>query len=182
MYNPFWGSQITGATRRYLHTLEKKLGAIHSATDSVKATKSHAAIPGLGGLKVECYGRSYLFRNKLYLHCSHNGEYCKHKTPPYKYPDHIDDFKFIDENGRKYLHVAHKLKGKPLVDRDGQHLCKFALHGFKSKAWLLWHSRHKLIKTRELLYDYVHVVGLREGMLRGETPCDFVPRRELLRI
>lgn len=159
MYNPFWASQITGHTRAYLYDLEQKVGAIHSATDSVKALTPVDSVPGLGGLKVECFGRAYLFRNKLYLHCSRDGSFCGHTKPPYKYPD-----------------------GQPIVDDDGQHLCKVALHGFKGQVWELWDARHDLIRRGFYDYDYTHVVGLREGLRRREQPCDFVTRHDRITI
>lgn len=162
MYNPFWASLITGHTRAYLYRLEHKLEAVHAATDSVKALVPHEKVAGLGGLKVECFGRAYLLRNKLYLHCSYDSEFCGHKEPPYKYPE------------------GHPREGQFLVDDDGQHLCKVALHGFKGYVWELWEARHRLIKERGLDYDYTHVVGLREGMKRKESVCDFVKRRERL--
>lgn len=162
MYNPFWASLITGHTRAYLYRLENILGAVHSATDSVKSLTPHKKIAGLGGLKVECFGRAYLLRNKLYLHCSHDAEFCGHKEPPYKYPN------------------EHPKAGQPLLDDDGQHLCKVGMHGFKGYVWELWEARHRLIKERGLDYEYTHVVGLREGMKRKESVCDFVKRKERL--
>jgi hypothetical protein len=164
MYNPFWASAITGHTRAYIYELEKKCSAIHTATDSVKSTRLIPKVPGLGGLNTECFGRCYLFRNKLYLHCSKGFDFCGHdpKNLPYKYP------------------VKHPRAGEPMIDHDGQHLCKLALHGFKGQIWELWDNRHKLIKDRSITYTHTHVVGLREGLRTGQTPCNFVDRTETL--
>lgn len=164
LYNPFWASMVTGHARAYLYRLETSLHAVHAATDSVKTILPHPGKKGLGGLKVECYGRCYLFRNKLYLHFCKDSSVCGHKEPPYKYPP------------------GHKLAGKPMVDHDGQHLCKVAMHGYKGPLWLLFERRDAIIRGEPLEYEYTHVVGLREGMKRGETPCDFVTRKETLRI
>jgi hypothetical protein len=157
-YSPFWASFVTSHTRAYLYKLETKLHALHAATDSVKATTPHEAVKGLGGLKIECFGRCYLFRNKLYLHFSRDSTYCGHKEPPYKAPD-----------------------GTPLVE-DGQHLCKVGMHGFKGQVHELFTARHRLLVEHRLAYSYEHCVGLREGIRRKEQPCDFVPRHEVLEL
>jgi hypothetical protein len=34
----------------------------------------------------------------------------------------------------------------------------------------------------KISYTYTHVVGLREGLRRGETPADFVKRFEVLKL
>lgn len=178
MYNPFLASLITGHARRYLYELETDLEAVHSATDSVKTRHLIEAQKGLGGVKVECYGRCYLFRNKLYLHFSKSSEYCGHKKkdgtvdPPFKYPA-----KIFDRDGRA---AVHPRAGQPLVDYDGQHLCKVALHGYKGPLWVLFEGRHELIETGKMRYHYTHVVGLREGLRRGLSVCDFIPVEETL--
>jgi len=177
MYNPFLASMITGHARRYLYELEVELEALHAATDSVKTRSLVEAVPGLGGLKVECYGRCYLFRNKLYLHFSKDSTYCGHKTPPFKYPE-----KHITYKDGRYQAVPHPKAGQPMVDDDGQHLCKVALHGYKGPLWVLFEGRHRLITERELTYTYTHVVGLREGLRRGLSPCDFIPVTETMRL
>ena len=175
MYNPFLASLITGHARRYLYELESDLNAVHSATDSVKTRQNIEAQKGLGGLKVECRGRCYLFRNKLYLHFSKDAQYCGHTSPPFKYPPKMN----IVKDGR-LVTVPHPKAGQSLVDHDGQHLCKVALHGFKGPVWFLFEQRHALIADGELTYLYTHVVGLREGLRRGATPCDFIPVTEKL--
>lgn len=175
MYNPFLASMITGHARRYLYELETELGAVHSATDSVKTPHLVEAVKGLGGLKVECFGRCYLFRNKLYLHFSKDATYCGHKKPPFAYPD-----KHITYKDGKYSSVPHPKAGQPLVDHDGQHLCKVALHGYKGPLWVLFEGRYQLIEQREMKYTFTHVVGLREGLRRGLSPCDFIPVHETL--
>jgi hypothetical protein len=170
LYNPVVGSWITGHTRAYLARLEQKYHAIHSATDSIKTQMRGGSKDGLGGLKVECFGRAYMFRNKLYLHCSKSGEHCGHKSPPFKYP-------LLLSNG-----LPHPKSGQPLADHDGQHLCKVAMHGYKGPLWKLWDARHELVKTGRMSYTYTHVVGLREGLKRGKTPCDFIEVSEVLRL
>lgn len=164
-YNPFWGALITSHTRAYLYGLETKYHGLHSATDAVKTTSKVQGSKGLGGLNIEAHGRCYFLRNKLYLHMSDSFKFCGHdKKKPPCYPK------------------GHKLAGQSFLDKDGQHLCKVALHGFKGPLALLWERRHDLIKTRSLSYSYDHVVGLREGLKREETPGDFVEREETLRI
>lgn len=164
MYNAFVATLITGHCRAYITRLEVETDAIHTATDSVKSLVPYPERPGLGGLKTETFGRCYIFRNKLYLHCARDYVYCGHKEPPYRFPE------------------GHPREGNPLIDTDGQHLCKVAMHGFKGRVWELWESRHKIISKREFAYGYTHVVGLREGLRRGETPCDFVKRKEILKL
>lgn len=169
MYNPFWASQITGHTRAYLYRLESSLKAFHSATDSVKSFTPHPPVPGLGGLKVECFGRCYVFRNKLYLHCSRSGEFCGHDEPPIRYP----------EARELPASIRHKA-GEPMVDEDGQHLCKVALHAYEGPIWKLWEDRYKLMRGEPMEYSYNHVIGLREGLRQRQKPCLFVERRKTL--
>ena len=172
LYNPFLASQITGHARSYLYDLEKSHSSLHSATDSIKTTRPVAAVKGLGGLKIECYGRCYLFRNKLYLHFSKSYDHCQHDAThggyPFRYPE-----KYLDG-------TLHPKAGQPLMDTDGQHLCKVGLHGYKGPLWFLFENRHKLIREGKLKYTYKHVVGLREGLRRGWTPCDFIDIEETL--
>ena len=164
-YNPFWGALITSHTRAYLYSLETKYHALHSATDAIKTIHKVPATKGLGGINLEAFGRCYFLRNKLYLHHSKGYEYCGHdKKKPPCYP-------------RK-----HRKEGQPFLEPDGQHLCKVALHGYKGPLWMLWEARHSIMKSREYAYKYEHVVGLREGLKREETPGDFVERKEILRI
>ena len=175
LYNPFLASQITGHTRAYLYELECKTSAFHSATDSVKAKTLVPATPELGGVKAECFGRCYVFRNKLYLHFSKGFEYCHHNPEdlPYKYPMLMRD------------RTPHPRAGQPLKDYDGQHLCKVALHGYKGDLWRLFDARNQLIERGYMDYTYNHVVGLREGMKRALTDprfkvCDFIDIHETL--
>lgn len=162
LYHPFIGTQITGFVRGYLYDLETKYEAFHSATDAIKTTRPVKAVPGLGGVKVETFGRCYAFRNKLYLHFARSGEYCHHKAPPFAYPD------------------GHPRAGEPLVDFDGQHLCKVGMHGFKGRVWELFDARRSLVSTGKLAYDYQHMVTLREGVKRRERVCHMAPRSEVI--
>lgn len=153
LYNPFIGSLITGFVRGYLYDLEKKYDAFHSATDAVKTIIKPKSIDGLGGLKIETFGRCYAFRNKLYLHFGKTNKYCHHDLSKIK-----------------------------IYDKDGQHLCKFGLHGFKGKAEDLFKARHALLKGEGYDYDYKHMVGLREGFKRKEIICSFIERSETLKL
>jgi hypothetical protein len=78
MFNPFIATLITGFARAYLHRLEHKYKAIHSSTDSVKTVIKPADDKRLGGIKIECYGKCIIFRNKLYLHYNEAGELKKY--------------------------------------------------------------------------------------------------------
>lgn len=153
LYNPFIASLITGYVRAYLYDLETKYEAFHSATDAVKSTKKPKSVAGLGGLKIETFGRCYAFRNKLYLHFARSNKFC-----------------------------GHDLSKIKIFDTDGQHLCKFGLHGFKGKAADLFAARHKLMKGGSHDYSYGHMVGLREGFRRREAICSFVTRKETFKI
>jgi hypothetical protein len=168
LYNPFIASLITGHTRAYLYRLETSTFANHSATDAVKTSRRIESVDGLGGLKMETYGRCYIFRNKLYLHFCKDPSICGHKEPPYKYPQ-----KYLD--GR-----PHPRAGEPMLDLDGQHLCKVGMHGYKGPIWQLFENRHKLIQEGFMEYQYRHVVGLREGMKRKLQPCNFLTVDEVL--
>lgn len=153
LYNPFIATLITGYVRGYLYDLEKKYEAFHSATDAVKTTRKPRGIDGLGGLKVETYGRCYSFRNKLYLHFARSNAYC-----------------------------GHDLSKIKIFDHDGQHLCKFGLHGFKGKAADLFAAKDKLLRGEPYEYEYDHMIGLREGFRRHETICAFTKRTETLKL
>jgi hypothetical protein len=157
LYNPFIATQITGHTRAYLYDLENKYGSFHSATDAIKTTSRVKPSPGLGGLKIETYGRCYAFRNKLYLHYAKTNNYCGHN---------------LNAKPEKFW-MKHR-------DRDGQHLCKYGLHGFKGSLDDLVAARHDLIAGRPLEYTYNHMIRLREGLKRKEAVCSMVPRREVL--
>lgn len=157
LYNPFIATQITGHTRGYLYDLETKYGSFHSATDAIKSTNRPAPSPGLGGLKIETFGRCYVFRNKLYLHYARSNKFCGHdlKAPPEKY------------------WMKHR-------DHDGQHLCKYGLHGFKGSLDDLVKNRRSLIAGKSMPYKYNHMIRLREGLKRKEVICSMVPRNEVL--
>ena len=173
LYNPFWGGQVTGHTRAYLSRLELQYNAVHSATDSVKAPLTTENIQGLGGLKTECFGRCFLFRNKLYLHFSKTSEFCGHGTPEKPYYEYPKEEFYEDERGNiKYR--PHPRAGRPLMDEDGQHLCKYALHAYKGPLWMLFDHRWDLIHSGKMRYQYIHVIGLREGMRRKKPVCNFV--------
>lgn len=150
MTNFFVASLITGRTRAMLYDLETKYEALHSATDSIKTTILPDAAAGLGGHKVEAFGRCYFFRNKLYLHFSKGFDYC-----------------------------GHRGKADLLFDGE-QHLCKAAYHGFKGDPKLIFSERRRLLATHHLRYGYEHCVGLREGLKKGEQPGDFLERKEVL--
>lgn len=159
LYNPFIATQITGYVRGMLYDLEVKYEAFHSATDAIKTQQPVIPVKGLGGLKIETFGRCYAFRNKLYLHCAKGYGICGHDPgdPPFK-----------------------DAAGRPLLDSDGQHLCKVGLHGFKADIPELWANRFRLLREKSLTYNYNHMVGLREGFKRREEISDFISRRETL--
>lgn len=157
LYNPFIATQITGHTRGYLYDLETKYGSFHSATDAIKTTKRPESSDGLGGLKIETFGRCYVFRNKLYLHYAHSNKFCGHK---------------MDAAPEKYW-IKHR-------DDDGQHLCKYGLHGFKGSLDDLVKNRKRLIAGKTMDYKYNHMIRLREGLKRKENICSMVERIETL--
>lgn len=158
MYNPFIATLITGKVRALLYDLEVKYKALHSATDSIKTRMKISEKPGLGGWKEECSGRCWIFRNKLYLH--------------------------FDKTGKKgavrgIFDEGAKGKAQPML-RQG--LCKYALHAYKGTVEDLYKNRVQLLKDGKMDYEFTHVVGLREGLRRGETPGDFVRRTETLNL
>lgn len=162
--NFFIASQITGFVRGYLWDLETKYESFHSATDAIKTTKKVPAVPGLGGLKLETFGRCYVFRNKLYLHFAESADLCGHKR----------DKK--DEDGNlvnAWRYECHD---------GGQHLCKYGLHGFKGNVRDLYGARKALLAGAPFEYSYKHMVGLREGFRRREAICAMVDRKEVLNL
>jgi hypothetical protein len=69
LFNPFIAALITGHTRAYIHRLEHKYKALHTATDGI-ITKARPRMNGkvkLGGLGLEAKGDALIFRNKLYI-------------------------------------------------------------------------------------------------------------------
>ena len=162
MYNPFIATLITGRVRALLYDLETKYEAIHSATDSIKTLKKIKAVPGLGGWKEECHGRCWIFRNKLYLHFTD-------KNPV------THDFK-----GDGSECETCKLDRAKHIREDGQSLVKYALHAYKGSVKDLFNNRRRLIRDGKMSYEYLHVIGLREGLRRRETPGNFVMRPETL--
>ncbi len=67
LFNPFIASLITGHTRATIHALEHKYKALHTSTDGIIAEKPPIEVKGLGGIKLECAGDAYIFRNKVYI-------------------------------------------------------------------------------------------------------------------
>ncbi len=67
MFHPFIASLITGHTRAYVHRLEHKYKAIHTSTDGIMTRIKPKETTGLGGQKIEAFGKLLLFRNKLYI-------------------------------------------------------------------------------------------------------------------
>lgn len=162
LYHPFIATQITGYVRREIYKLEVQGRALHTATDSIKSFKKLPTSDNLGGLKLEVFGRCYLFRTKLYLHFGKTTEHCGHdlSKPWVKLP-----------GGRKV---------KIFDGQDRQHLCKYALHGFKGNVLSLYKNRHKLLNEGRLDYEFQHMVSLREGFKRDEPVSCMVKRRETL--
>lgn len=185
LYHPFVATQITGYVRRELWKLEVQGQALHAATDSIK---SHLDLPTsdkLGGIKKECYGRCYLFRNKLYLHFAKDTTLCGHDLQKgWLYVSDetrrgLGEVGMEKRTGYAYDAKEQRSLGK-LFDADGQHLCKFGLHGYKGSVFYLYKNRSRLFKTGALDYSYDHMVNLREGWKRKETICDMTRREERL--
>lgn len=142
LFQPFIASQITARVRVMLHELEHKFEAIHSATDSIKTLKNITGeTKELGGYKLEVKGTCILLRNKLYLHYAQDFSHCGHK------PD--------DPN----IRVKH-----------GQHLCKFALHGFTGRV----EDLDRLVETRKNDYSTKHLFKIREAIRQRKEPLTMV--------
>lgn len=164
MYNPFIASLITGRVRALLFDLETKYEALHSATDSIKTLKRIKAVPGLGGWKEEVSGRCWIFRNKLYLHFTEK-----------------DPITHNFQGGEKECSTCGKAPWKHIREK-GQSLEKVALHAYKGTIQQLFDNRGSLLRDGEMKYQFQHVVGLREGLRKKETPADFVMRPEVLKL
>lgn len=84
-----------------------------------------------------------------------------------------------------YLHYDGE-DGKPNrgeaagLEDEGRPLRKYGMHGFKGKLKEFHDARRKLLADGGMSYEYLHAVGLREGLRRKETPGDFVMRPEIL--
>ena len=161
LYNPFIATQITAFVRAMLYRYEVQYEALHSATDAIKTTHKIKSSSGLGGFKIEAFGRCYFFRNKLYLHFSKSFEYCSHNKREDGSPKSKDELQ------------------KMIWDK-GQHLCKYGLHGYKGTVEDLYANRERLLSGGFYEYEYDHMVGLREGLRRRETVCDMTRRKERL--
>ncbi len=152
-YNPFIATLITSCARYNLLKLEYKYNSFHSATDSIKTEQKvneNEFSSELGKCKVVVEGRCFAFRNKLYLHFAKDFSNCNHKPDEVKYWD------------------------------KGQHLCKYALHGYRGSLDDLYKNRYKLLKDRKMNYKYTKVIQLREGFKRGLPIADFVEMDEVL--
>ena len=168
MYHPFIAALITGRVRALIYDLETKYHALHTATDSIKTTMPVEEVKGLGGWKVECFGRCYLLRNKLYLHMDKRGD----RAPEGSWA------RDLGEDGQWLVKAAfHGFKGPKVREVKGPE--DRPTHDYKE---FLWRKRNQLMRDRKLTYQYQHVVGLREGMRRGETPAEFVWRTETLNL
>lgn len=168
LYNPFVATQITGYVRKEIYEYEKEGEALHTATDSIKSLKNLPTSDELGGLKKEVFGRCWLFRNKLYLHFSRDNQTCGHDLRA----------GWIGERGRDgKFGLFEKTRGEP-----SQHLCKWGLHGFKGSVRELFERRHELMDKGFIDYEFNHMVNLREGIRRGETPSQMLTRQERLQL
>ena len=142
MFQPFIASMITAQVRVQLHALCHKFKAIHAATDSIKTLMPiTGGSKELGGYKLEVTGTCVLLRNKLYLHYAKDFSCCGHK------PDDPE--------------VVHK---------NGEHLCKFALHGFTGRVGDL----DRLISTRKNNYEVKHLYKIREAIRQKKEPLVMV--------
>lgn len=185
LYHPFIATQITGYVRARLYELEKAGQALHAATDSIKSRLDLPTGDDLGGIKKEVFGRCYLFRNKLYLHFGKDTSLCGHNLERGWLYVSEEDRSGLGQVGKeertgvRYDEEGGRWMGK-LFDNDGQHLCKYGLHGFKGSVFFLYRSRADLINKKFIDYEYDHMVNLREGRKRGEQVCDMTRRKERL--
>ncbi len=184
LYHPFIATQITGYVRRELYHLEKRGESLHSATDSIKSRFDLPTSDELGGIKKEVVGKCYLFRNKLYLHFAKDTSLCGHNLEKgWLYVSTRDEgwlpkIGAVHETGIAYDEDLEKWQGK--IFDQGQHLCKYGLHGYKGSTYQIFADRYSLLKDKKLSYVYEHMVNLREGFRRGETVSDMVEREETL--
>lgn len=142
MFQPFIASQITAKVRVMLHGLEHRFKAIHAATDSIKTLEPIVGgSKALGDYKLEVTGTCVLLRNKLYLHYAKDFSHCGHKP------------------------------GDPgVIHKNGEHLCKFALHGFTGRVGDL----DRLISTRTQTYEVKHLYKIREAIRQRKDPLTMI--------
>lgn len=185
LYHPFIATQITGYVRAELYKLETRGRALHAATDSIKSRLRLKTSDTLGGIKPETYGRCYLFRNKLYLHFAKDTRLCGHNLEKgwlYVSKEDAETLPLVGGLCRtgKTWDVHDEIYRGKLFEPDGQHLCKFGLHGFKATVFCLYHHRNALLREGYLDYSHLHMTNLREAIKRGETPATMVTRQERL--
>lgn len=153
LFQPFIAGAITGHTRSYIHQIEHRYQALHTATDGVIVPKAFKRMPaiagmpekGLGSLNHEMTGNVLLLRTKLYI-------------------------------GYDQLPLG---KGgiKSQIYEDWT-IRKYALHGFQGKVGEL----EQMIASGRRWYIAPHRIGLREAVKHGTTPNNFVQRQMFLQV
>lgn len=152
LFHPFIASQITGHTRAYIHGLEVRYKAIHTATDGIMTHAKRAPLSKeLGGLDIEADGDVLIFRNKLYIF------YTRDKSKAIK-----------DKKGE--LRKSTIFRGK--------YICKFGLHGYFGTVEQL----EQMYKSGIYEYEFTKVNKLRESIRRGLKVNEFVQRDRVLNL
>lgn len=113
LFNPFIASLITGHTRAFIHVLEHKYRALHTATDGILSLKPCQSSTNLGGIKLEFKCDAYIARTKVYI--------CYSKEP-LKETDKKSDLypdKYIIKYARHGFHANVETLEK-LIKTDGK--------------------------------------------------------------
>jgi len=153
LFHPFIASQITGHTRAYIHSLEVKHKAIHTATDGIMTRSRRAKLSKeLGGLDIEADGDVLIFRNKLYIFYT------------------SDKAKALKNKKTGELRKSSIFKGK--------YICKYGLHGYFGTVEQL----EQMYITGTYEYEFTKVNKLRESVRRGLKVNEFVKRDRKLNI
>lgn len=165
LFNPFIATLITGHCRAYVHNLEHRYAAIHTATDGIQTQKkigrlrAYGAPGSLGSVSVEHVGDVLILRNKLYV-------FYARATPA----------------DRRKIRADKRAGRKPTVEMSeifrGKKIIKYALHGFHGNKFTL----EKLWQTGTREYEYTKVNKLRESLRRNLAVNDFVSTRASLQL
>lgn len=153
LFNPFIAALTTGHTRAYIHALEVKYQAIHTATDGImtRVKNIEGLSNELGGISIEATGDVLLLRNKLYI------VYTRAKEKAAKGRD-----------GKALASTIYK----------GQWIQKYALHGFFADV----HTLEIMIRDDIREYEYVKVNKLRESLRRKLKVNRFEKQRRELNL
>ncbi len=157
MFHPFIATGITADPRAFIHQLEHKYNAIHTATDGIFSARSSVIrvrgrpTVGLGSVNLEARGDLCLLRNKLYILYANS---------------HTDK----SSKAFKKSFASQAFEGKRIL--------KYAMHGFQGNVFEL----ERLVADNRRKYSVTRPNRLRESVKKDLVPNLFVKRPYTLKI